>query len=426
MHTRGAEDPEGPLSGLRVLELAGIATQYCGKLLGDMGADVIAIEPPGGSPARRVAPFAGDLPDPNRSLFHWAYNTSKRGVTLDIARPEGRELLLRLAAGADLMLDGNAPGALAAIGAGYAALSRGNARLILCSITPFGQDGPWRDLRACDLVNMALGGPMAMNGYDDLPGSPPIRPDGGHSWLMASEYAVIGILVALAERRASGQGEWLDLSVHEACSATTEGAFPNWEYSRRLVRRQTGRHATVNPSRPFQHRSADGRWLNLMGGGLPRNANSWRPLLQWMEAHDAVADLRDPRYESVLTRSPTQRRDDDTLHALDTIAAFVRQLPAEEVYREGQARRLPWATVRSPDENLDDPHWAERGFFVAVEQPQIGGKAIYPGAPYRFSRTPWRIARRPPLLGEHNVQIFEGELGLGREQLRLLFEQGVI
>lgn len=422
------EQTLGPLTGVRVIELASVEGQYCGKLLGDMGADVLLIEPPEGSPARRIGPFAEDRPGLNRSLNFWYYNTSKRGLTLDISRPAGQEMLRRLLAGADVVLESFRPGHLATLGLEYEALEERKPGLILASITPFGQTGPWRGFKSCDLVNMALGGPMASNGYDDLAGSPPIRPDGGHSYLMGSEFGFIAILLALIEREVSGQGQWLDVAIHEACAGTTEGAFPNWEYSHQIVKRQTGRHASPGSTRPWQHRTADGRFVNLMGGGIPRSFGSWKPLMAWMGRHGAAGDLSEPRYETILHRSPAQRRDATTLHVLDTIAHFVQGISAEEVYREGQARKLPWAVIRSPEENLDDPHWHDRGFFVEVEQPEIGGSATYPGAPYRFSRTPWSASgpRHAPLLGEHNVQIYQGELGLTREELRALFEQGVM
>ncbi|MGI8550012.1 MAG: CaiB/BaiF CoA transferase family protein [Dehalococcoidia bacterium] len=433
------EEAAGPLDGLRVLELASVEGQYCGKLLGDMGANVIKVEPPEGDRARRIGPFAGEVGGidgnrgdkaspfgPNRSLSFWYYNTNKRGVTLDIGCREGQTIVRRLVASADVLVESFPPGYLQSQRLAYQTLAEINPGLVFASITAFGQTGPWRDLHSSDLVNMALGGPMASNGYDDIPGAPPIRPDGDHSFLIAGEYACTGILTALLERDRLGAGQRLDISIHEACASTVEGAFPNWEYFRRIVKRQTGRHANPQSTRPWQYQTADDRYVNLMGGGIPRSFPSWRPLLQWMARHGAAADLQEERYEAVLSRSPAQRRDEDGLHVLDTIGRFVQGLSAEEVYREGQARKLPWATIRSPEENLNDPHWQDRGFFVEVEQPELGQPIRYPGAPYRFSRTPWRLRNRAPLLGEHNVQIYEGELGFSRQELRALYEQRII
>ena len=148
----------GPLSGLRVLELADEKGQFCGKLMGDLGADVIKIEPRGGQNTRSVGPFYKDIPHPDRSLSFWHYNTSKRGITLNLESTEGRELFLRLTATADIVLETFPPGYLPALGLGYKDLAAGNPGLVVCSLTPFGQTGPWRDYLTCDLAHLAAGG----------------------------------------------------------------------------------------------------------------------------------------------------------------------------------------------------------------------------------------------------------------------------
>jgi crotonobetainyl-CoA:carnitine CoA-transferase CaiB-like acyl-CoA transferase len=422
-------EPRGPLAGLRVVEVGGERGQWAGKLLADMGADAIKVEPPTGAAARRIGPYAGDLPGPDRSLFFWAANTSKRGVTLDPGHPDGPPLLGRLLAGADVLVESLAPGALDALGLGPEELAAASPRLITVSVTPFGQSGPWRDFAVTDLTQMALGGPMWSCGYDeeDAPGAPPIRPDGHHAAAMAGVYAANAVLAALLERDRSGLGQWIDLSVHEACAATTEGAFPTWEYTGRIVRRQTGRHAQATHTQPWQHRCADGRHVNLMGGGIPRNPTSWRPLVRWMDEHALADDLTDPRFEETMYLPPAERAGNpDAAHVMEVLHAFIRSIPAEEAYRRGQACRLPYGLIRSPEENLADPHWADRGFFREIEHPELSARYPYPGAPYKFSRTPGGPRHRAPLLGEHNVAVYCGELGLGRDELRRLFEAGVV
>ncbi|HLZ69226.1 MAG TPA: CoA transferase [Dehalococcoidia bacterium] len=422
----GREAAAPPLTGLRMIELAsGPRSAFCAKLLADMGAEVIAVEPPGGSAARRIGPFAGDVPDLNRSLRFWYDNTSKRGVTLNLQHAEGRALFERLLAAADVLIEAEAPGALDALGCGYAALAERFPRLVWAAITPFGQAGPYKDFAMTDLTSMALGGPMASCGYDDLPGAPPIRPTDLHSLHMAGEYAAMGIMIALLERRQSGRGQYLDVSIHEACACTTEGSFPNWEYFRRVVLRQTGRHAAATVTPRWQYRCADGRDINMIGGGIPRNARAWRPLLAWMDEHGLAEDLHDPQYERIIAENP-YHRGPVAAHLAAVIGRFVQALPAEEVYRRGQALHMPWGPVRSPDENLDDPHWRDRGFFVEVEHPELGRTITYPGLPYRLEGSPGRIASRAPLLGEHTYQVYVQELGLSPEALRGLFEQGAV
>lgn len=420
--------PTGPLAGLHVIELGGINGQYCGKLLADMGADVLKIEPPGGDAARRIGPFAADSPDPNRSLFFWYYNTNKRGITLAIAHPDAHPLLRRLLASADIVLDSLPPGSLDRLGLGYEALmAEGTltSATIYTAITPFGLTGPWRDFAASDLTLMALSGIMDSCGYDTVPDAPPIRPEAWHTTHIGGVYAFCGTLVALSHRDRTGEGQLLDVSIHEACAGTTEIAFPDWEYFQALVLRQTGRHAARVPTSPWQFPTTDGRYVNMIGGGIPRSPASWKPLLAWMDAHGKAEDLHDPRYADIVTEV-THRRGDNAQHVAEVIGRFVQSLTAEEVYRGGQRLHLPYAPVRSPEENLHDPHWQDRGFFVSVEHPELGRTVRYPGAPYRFTRTPWQLRHRAPLLGEHNVSVYCDALGLAREELKALFEAGVV
>ena len=181
----------GPLAGLRILELADEKGQFCGKLLGDLGADVVKIEPPGGEPNRHVGPFLDDIPHPERSLSFWYYNTSKRSITLNLTTADGRQIFSRLAGTADVILETFRPGFLASLALGYESLREQNPRLIMCSLTPFGQTGPWRDYLSSDLLHMAAGGEMASCGYDeaDVPNAPPIAPGGGNAWHMGCHFA---------------------------------------------------------------------------------------------------------------------------------------------------------------------------------------------------------------------------------------------
>ncbi len=415
----------GPLAGIRVIELATARTEYCGKLLADMGADVIAVEPPGGSDSRRIGPYADDLPNLNRSLHFWYYNTSKRGVTLSLDHAEGRALFARLVAGADIVIEAASPGSLAAHHCGYEQPGDRQPGLIWVAITPFGQAGPYRDFAMTDLTSMAMGGPMASCGYDDLPGAPPIRPEAFHSLHMAAEYAACGVMIALLDRLASGTGQYIDVSIHEACAATTEGSFPNWEYFRRLVKRQTGRHAAPATTPRWQFRCADGHDINMIGGGIPRNPRSWRPLLDWMEREGRIEDLRSPEYDGVIMENP-YHRGPASAHIAAVIGRFVESIPAEDAYRGGQTLHMPWGPVRSPDENLDDPHWHDRGFFVEVDHPELGRSFTYPGLPYLFHGSPGRVRSRAPLLGEHTFEIYVRELGLTTDELRPLFENGAL
>jgi len=412
----------GPLAGLRVLELTDETGQYCGKLLGDLGADVIKIEPPGGAETRHIGPFVDDVPHRDRSLSFWHYNTSKRGITLNLQTQDGHALFRRLAAGADLVLETFRPGYLASLNLGYDDLCVDNPALVMCSLTPFGQTGPWRDFLTTDLLHMAAGGEMASCGYDaaDVPDAPPIAPGGGNAWHMGCHYAYMAIMAALVYRSVSGQGQYIDVSIHEACALTTESAIANYIYRGETLIRQTGRHHAAAPTPRTQFLAKDGKYVTaLISGGLnPRNVKNLAAL---MDAYGMAGDLNDPKYQDpkVIAASAS--------HIIDGLLAnFIANQTADEIYHAGQARGFTWAAVRAPEELLDDGHLQDRDFWKQVEHPELGRSFTYPGEAAIFSNSPWRIACRAPLLGEHNTEILGGELGLASGQLTMLAENGVI
>lgn len=221
------DKPAGMLEPYRVLDLTDEKGPLCGRLLADLGADVIKVEPPGGDPARRIGPFLGDDTDPEKSLFWWAYNAGKRGITLDIETNDGRSSFLELVKTADFVIESFDPGYLDSLGLGYAALAAANPRVILVSITPFGQDGPYRDYCAPDIVAWAMSGQMLTVGGLDLP---PVR-IGHHSQshLNAAADGAVGAMVALHQRLATGVGDHVDVSVHDCMSQSSFATTSSWD-----------------------------------------------------------------------------------------------------------------------------------------------------------------------------------------------------
>ena len=412
----------GPLAGLRVLELADEKGQFCGKLLADLGADVVKIEPPGGEPCRHIGPFLDDIPHPERSLSFWYYNTSKRGITLDLETAAGSRLFGRLAAASDVILETFRPGFLASLELDYTSLHQENPRLIMCALTPFGQTGPWRDYLSSDLLHMAAGGEMASSGYDeaDVPNAPPIAPGGGNAWHMGSHFAYMAIIAALVHRTVSGQGQYIDASIHEACALTTEAAIANYIYRGEVVRRQTGRHHAAGPTPRTQFRAKDGTYVcALVAGRL--NPRYVRELADLLDSYGMVGDLKDAKYQDPAVIAA------NTSHIIDDLVAdFIASLSAEEVYHAAQERGFTWGAVRAPEQLLDDAHLHDRGFWKEVEHPELGHSFIYPGEAAIYNGSPWRISRRAPLIGEHNTEIFCDELGLSRGELSVLAESRVI
>ncbi|MDA0988752.1 MAG: CoA transferase [Chloroflexi bacterium] len=411
----------GPLDGLRVLELADEKGQWCGKLMADLGADVIKIEPPGGESTRTVGPFLDDLPHRERSLSFWHYNTSKRGITLNLQTGDGRSVFRRLASTADVILETLPPGDLPSKGLGYEELKEENPRLIMCSLTPFGQTGPWRDYLTSEMLHLAVGGQMGCCGYEeeDVPNAPPIAGGGGQAWHMGSHYAYIAIMAALVYRTITGKGQYIDASVHEACALTTEPAVPIYIYRGEVVLRQTGRHAFPTIRSKTQFRCKDGKLVNLsLGFGIaPREL---RVLAEWMDSHGLTDDLMEEKY-----RDPAVIQE-NTLHIFEVITKFIGSLTQEETYHGAQERGVNWGAIRTPDDLLDDDHLHDRDFWVKVNHPELGRTFTYPGPAGIWNESPWQISRRAPLIGEHNEEVLCGELGMTKADLVVLAESGVV
>ncbi len=412
----------GPLAGLLVLELADETGHFCGKLLGDLGADVVKIEPPNGERCRHTGPFVEDIPHPDRSLSFWYYNTSKRGITLDLNTADGRGLFRRMAAGADVILETFRPGFLESVGLGFETLREQNRGLILCSLTPFGQTGPWRDYLSSDLLHLAAGGQMASCGYDeaDVPNAPPIAPGGGNAWHMGCHFAYMAIMAALVHRTVSGQGQSIDVSIHEACALTTESAVANFVFRGETLRRQTGRHHAAGPTPRTQFRAKDGMYVTaLISGGL--TVRNVRNLAALMDGYGMAGDLKDAKYDDPAVIAA------NASHIIDgLLAGFIGSLPAEEIYHAAQNRGFTWGSVRPVEALLDDAHLRDRGFWKQVEHPELGRSVLYPGEAAIYNGSPWGISRRAPLVGEHNVEVYCGELGLSRMELSVLAENRVV
>ena len=415
------DEASGPLAGLRVVELADERGRWCGRLLAEMGADVIKVEPPGGSRERETGPFYRDEPHDERSLSFWHYNSGKRGVTLDLDSEAGADLLRKLVAGADVLLETLPPGRLPALGLGPEQLRTADPELIYCSLTPFGQDGPWRDFVTTDLVHMAAGGQMASSGYDEdeFPEAPPIAPGGGNAWHIGAHFALLAISTALLYRDATGEGQYLDVSIHEACALTTEMAVSIYFATQRTVYRQTGRHAAYGlPRPPIQFRCKDGAYVNAMFNQRLSPAQL-RSIAEWLDEYDAADDLLDERYADPQVVVEQQE------HISQVLRDFFPKVSSEEAYRGAQQRGHAWGAVRTIDDILADPHWEDRGFWIDVDHPELGERFRYPGAWAIYSDSPLAISRRAPLVGEHNAEVY-GALGLGADELAALSEDGVI
>jgi crotonobetainyl-CoA:carnitine CoA-transferase CaiB-like acyl-CoA transferase len=230
----------------------------------------------------------------------------------------------------------------------------------------------------------------------------------------------MGIMAAVCYRDATGEGQYIDASVHEACALTTEAAVPTYVYTGQVVQRHTGRAAAAEKTEPTQFVTREGAWLNTTRSGFNLTPARLRRLAEWMDKYGLAQDLLEEKYHS------TAAIQANVPHIAAVLEHFFANIPLEEAWHGGQERGLPWGAIRSMDEILHDEHLQDRGFFVEVEHPELRRSFIYPGPAAIYNKSPWRICRRAPLIGEHNVEILCGELGLSTAEMAVLAESGVV
>lgn len=389
-----------PLTGLKVVELAeDPGGEMTGRLLAEMGAEVIKLEGPQGSPTRDVGPYAKGMVGPETSLNFWFYNSNKDSVVADIGTPEGTAALHALLADADIFISTLQPKALQAAGLDLEALTQAYPRLITASVTAFGLSGPWADYKSSDLVALAAGGPLNSCGYDDH-SIPPIRPGGNQAYHSVASFAQIGIMLALLERQKTGKGDLLDVSMHEACAVNVELANPYWFYPRVHIHRQTCRHAQPSPTQPALFQCADGRYVYF--ALILSEPKAWKSLVAWMDEKGMAAMLTDPEYDDVKFRQ-------DNFHLVQEIVeCFFLVHDSEQMYLEGQAAGLPIGVLNAPEDLFHDEHLEARDFFVKVQHEGVG-EVAYPGPIYRFSSFCEVQRRAAPKLGEHTAAVLGKE-----------------
>jgi len=409
----------GPLDGVRVVEIASEATAYAGKLLADHGATVVLVEPRAGSPLRWYEPFVDDVADPERSLWWWHHQTSKHGVALDLDDPTDSRRLRALLAAADVVVEAEAPGRLAAAGLDPAAVRADAPRLVWTSITGYGPTDERSRQPFTDLTLLAEGGPVWSCGYDDHT-LPPVRGGGGQAFNTGAHYAVMSILTALLYREYAGVGQRIDVNLYAAANVTTEFASYSWLVAGQTVQRQTGRHAAPNPSFPTQAATADGRHANT--GIPPRRPPEFRAVVAWLdelgiaEDFDGIGVLRlgaelDGEGEAGNVLDLAQIAEDDLMGEIfqsgrDAVIFIAAHVTAQEFMLGMQQRGMASGAINSPEEVLADPHFVARGWPTPVHQPELGRTVTYPGGPIRFGATPWSIRRTAPRLGEHDDTVF--------------------
>ena len=398
---------DGLLEGIRVLDLADEKASFCSKLLADMGASVIKIERPGGDPSRKIGPFLGDSSHPERSLFFFHNNTNKLGITLNLEHIEGKKIFSRLVERADIMVESFPPGYLGELGLDFEMLGETNPKLILVSVTGFGQNGPRNKYKSCDIVTSAFSGQMYVSGS---PSTPPLKPFGEQSYYTASLFAAVAILLALRKRAQSGKGEHIDISMQEAVVSTLEHVWVRYFYEKIISKRQGNlywnNHFCILPCK-------DGHIVISL-------FQQWETLVEWMASEGMAEDLIEESWKE------KEYRQNHLDHVIEVIQRWTRIHTARELFELGQLMHFPWAPIYSIREVLRSPHLNSRGFFIEVDHPEIATSIKVPGAPYKFNDCSLDRWKRAPLIGEDNIQIYQKELGLSDEELKRLYSIHVI
>jgi crotonobetainyl-CoA:carnitine CoA-transferase CaiB-like acyl-CoA transferase len=392
------------LSGYRVLDLSSSMGAFCGKLLRDLGMDVIKVEPPGGDTGRSEPPFAKGHQHREGSLRFAYLNAGKRSVTLDISKKSGRKLLLDLVARADVVLETFKPGYLAAQDLGYDALIEKQKKLILLSLTGFGQDGPYAHYKTGDLIGNAMGGLLYISGD---PKMTPCNPPETQSYYYASLFAAYGAMLALWQRETRGIGAWIDTSIQASMALHEHVAF-NYSAEGRVMKRAGSQHQHNAPANLFRCKNG---WIALFV-----TQNHWPILLKAWDGHDPALD--DPKW----INSNLRRQHADYINA--EVTSYTMRYTKEDLAEMMQKNGIPGLPVNSPSDFIKDPHIEARGFFSAVTHPVLG---TFLQAGNSFLVDGARTAPSPaPLLGQHNAEVYCGELGLSANELAALAAEKII
>ena len=400
------------LGGYRVLDLSDQTGVFMGRVLADMGAEVIKIEKPGGDPMRNVGPFYKDIHDPERSLNWFLFNVNKKGITLDIETHEGREHFQKLAKTADFVIECFKPGYLDGLGLGYEALEKLNPRIIVTSITPFGQTGPYAQWKGTDIVVSAMGGIQWLCGDPDRP---PVRFTTQAAHFETSIQALAGAMIAHYYREVTGEGQHIDISMQEALSNTLDTSVMGWYLAGQLYKRAGG--AKYFPPVGCVYPCKDGYIARWTPEDVP-------VFLDWMEEVVGI----DPELKTYYVKEWDAATDAglglshywgrEKFHEFkESTSGWFKLLTQQELYQGSEARHFGWGPCYTLKEVLEGKQLKSRNWFARVEHPELGETLTYPGVLFKLSEAPYRIRHRAPLIGEHNEEILDNESALSKEEV---------
>jgi len=409
------------LAPYRILDLTDERGMLCGKLLADLGADVILIERPGGSTARLKGHFYHDVMDPNKSLLFFAFNANKRSTTLNIETADGKDIFKRMVKGADIVIESFEPGYLDEIGLGYSVLSEIKPSLVMTSISGFGGTGPYAHYKAPDLVVAATGLIMSVTGE---PGGRPVRMSVPQSYAQACLQAALGTMIAHYYRLQTGEGQHVDVSAMESLFWLIGEYIPRW-FADMQIPSFPGRDFIGGRGEryPFMWECKDGDITFVLIGGV-HGALANEQLAEWMDAEGMLPEEWRGRDWSQLDFNIINQEELD--HHTAVVSEFFERHTRQELWEESQKRGIWIYPASNMKDLMENPQLKERGFWVPIHHDELDDTVTYPGPFAVFSETPIGEWRRAPLIGEHNEEIYEREMGFSKEDLVVLAEAGVI
>lgn len=416
------------LDGYRVLDLTDEKGHLCGKLLGDMGADVIKLEPPGGDAGRDRGPFYKDIPDRERSLQWFFTGLNKRSITLNLETADGKGLFERLVETADFVIESYEPGYMDSLGLGYEELEKIKPTIIMTSITPFGQKGPYAHYKATDLVGVSMGGMVRL--FGEIEG-PPVRISAPQFYFLGSTHGAMGSMVAHYHREMTGEGQQVDVSCQQAVLLAGRISSETWDLIK-VNSRGAGPNMVVprppplDPLHaPFVRQCKDGHVVAFFGGGSSAAiVKSSRELVAMANQEGFALDLKDFEWEKMDASTTTQEAITERNEMLEQ---FLITKTKAELFDEAMKREIFLIPVNTVKDIAESPQLQSRAYWKQVEHPELDDSIAYPGWPVKWTELPpYSPQRRAPLTGEHNQEVYEEELGLSKEQLALLKTKGVI
>jgi len=408
------------LSGFRALDLTDEKGFACGQILATLGVDVIKVEKPGGEPTRNTPPFYQDKPDPERSLYWFAFNTDKRSVTLNLETERGQDLFRNLVAKADFVLESFPPGYMDSLGLGYAALSRVNKRIIVTSITHFGQKGPHSSYKGSELVDSAMSGILDNTGHPDRP---PVKEALGTIYFHAGAAAALGTLISHYSRELSGEGQQIDVSIQEVATSRTILCLLPWIWDKRLVKR--GGPMGQIGFRPFRWiwPCKDGYIFWFFNGG-PVGAPANRALSQWIDEEGMENPLREVTNWEELDIATMSQQTQDVFQ--NVFSKFFLKRTKKEIAEEGLKRGINAVIASDPSDVLSNPHLNARNFWKGLKHHDLGITLDYPKHFFLCSETQNYVRCQAPHIGQDNDEIYGKELGLSSTEIAELKEEKFI